>query len=151
MDGGETDRLEFKSTLRWNLKADRAGKEIELVALKTLAAYMNSEGGTLVVGVDDGGKVLGLDADRLESEDKFLRHFSSIFREHVGLDYSDYLEFGIRRIGGERVFIVDCRPSPRPVFLKQKREESFFIRVGPSSRQLSTSQVLEYLKDREKK
>jgi len=149
--GGETDRLEFKSTLRWNLKSGKPGKEIELAALKTLAAYMNGEGGTLVVGVDDGGRILGLDRDGFENEDRFLRHFSSIFHEHLGLEFSDCVDFRVRRMGDRSVFIVDCRPSPRPVFLKHKGEEEFYIRVGPSSRRLTPSQVLEHVKEREKK
>ena len=56
---GETAKLEFKSTLRWNILADRIDKEIEHSVLKTIVAYMNSEGGTLLVGVKDDGDILG--------------------------------------------------------------------------------------------
>ena len=65
IERGEHDRLEFKSTLRWNLKAEKAGKEIELAVMKSLAAFMNSAGGNLIVGVDDQGGIIGLAADQL--------------------------------------------------------------------------------------
>jgi hypothetical protein len=145
---GESDRLEFKSNLRWNLKKDKAGKEIELAALKTVAAFMNSDGGALMVGVADDGKILGIDADRLENDDKFLRHFSSLFNQHIGMEFIDYIDFALKSIKGKQIFVVTCRKSPQPVFLRHKKDENFFVRSGPSSRQLTTSQVIEYLKDR---
>lgn len=148
IEEGESDRLEFKSTLRWNLKTDKAGKEIELAALKTIAAFLNSDGGALMVGVADNGKILGIDVDRLENDDKFLRHFSGLFNQHIGLEFIDYIDFAIKPIKDKQIFVVTCRKSPQPVFLRHKKEENFFIRSGPSSRQLTTSQVIEYLKDR---
>ncbi|MHC5083377.1 MAG: AlbA family DNA-binding domain-containing protein, partial [Planctomycetota bacterium] len=67
---GEGDQLEFKSTLRWNLKANRPGKEIEISALKTIVAFLNSEGGSLIVGIEDNGNILGIEADNFPNEDK---------------------------------------------------------------------------------
>jgi hypothetical protein len=148
IEEGESDRLEFKSTLRWNIKTDKAGKEIELAALKTIAAFMNSDGGALMVGVADNGKILGIDADRLENDDKFLRHFSGLFNQHIGLEFIDYIDFAIKSLKDKQIFVVTCRKSPQPVFLRHKKDENFYVRSGPSSRQLTTSQVIEYLKDR---
>lgn len=146
--GGETESVEFKSTLRWNLKADRAGKEIEMASLKTVAAFMNSDGGILFVGVADNGDILGISNDRFPNDDKYLRHFSSIFNQHIGLEFSEYIDFGLKKVSGKEILVVNCKKSLQPVFLKHKNEEQFFIRSGPSSRQLSISQVLEYLKDK---
>lgn len=148
IEGGENDRLEFKSTLRWNLKADKPGKEVELACLKTIAAFLNSDGGALLVGVDDNGNVLGLEADQFANEDKYLLHFSNIFNQHIGLEFAQYIDFAIRALGDKKIFVVFCRKSPAPVFVRNKKEESFFIRSGASSRQLTPSQVLEYLSKR---
>ena len=148
IEAGEGERLEFKSTLRWNLKADRPGKEIELACLKTVAAFMNSDGGTLLVGVSDDGTVTGIDADGFENDDKYLQHFSNIFKQHIGLEFSEYVEFALRPVGDRQVLVVACRKSARPVFLKNKKEEHFYIRSGPSSRDLTPSQMLEYVQER---
>jgi hypothetical protein len=148
IDGGETDTVEFKSTLRWNLKSGKAGKEIELACLKTVAAFMNAEGGTLLVGVADDGAITGIAADNFSDDDKYLRHFSTIFEQHIGLEFSEFLEFILMPLNGEQVLAVRCRPSPRPVFVTHKKDEMFFIRSGPSSRQLTTSRTLAYLEER---
>jgi Schlafen, AlbA_2 len=150
IEGGEHDRLEFKSTLRWNLKAEKAGKEIELAIMKSLAAFMNSAGGSLVVGVDDQGGILGLETDQFPNADKYLQHFSNLFNQHIGMEFSPFIRFGIRPLGEKHVFIIACRPSPRAVFVKDKQEERFFIRSGASTRQLKMSQVLEYVEERRK-
>jgi len=147
---GEHDRLEFKSTLRWNLKAEKAGKEIELAVIKSLAAFLNSAGGSLIIGVDDQGRVLGLDADQFPNTDKYLQHFTNLFNQHIGMDFSPLIKFGLRPVDEQQVFVIACRPSPRPVFVKDKQDERFFIRSGASTRQLKMSQVLEYVQERRK-
>ena len=148
IEAGESDRLEFKSTLRWNLKTGKAGKEIELASLKTIAAFLNSDGGTLLVGVGDDGELLGVEPDGFDSDDKYLRHFSSLLNQHIGLEFSEYVEFVLKELDGKKILVINCRNSSQPAFLKHKKDEQFFIRSGPSSRQLTTSQVIEYLKDR---
>ena len=57
---GESEHLEFKSSLRMNLNTQTTDRRVELGALKTLAAFMNSGGGTLVVGVSDDGRPVGV-------------------------------------------------------------------------------------------
>jgi hypothetical protein len=64
------------------------------------------------------------------------------------LEFSEFLEFVLMPLNGEQVLAVRCRPSPRPVFVTHKKDEMFFIRSGPSSRQLTTSQTLAYLEER---
>jgi hypothetical protein len=150
IEGGEHDRLEFKSTLRWNLKAEKAGKEIELAVMKSLAAFMNSAGGNLIVGVDDQGGIIGLAADQFPNTDKYLQHFSNLFNQHIGMEFSPFIDFGVRPLGEKHVFIIACRPSPRPVFVKDKQDERFFIRSGASTRQLKMSQIIDYVEERRK-
>ncbi len=139
---GEGDHLEFKSTMRWNIVADKPGKEVEMSWLKTVVAFMNGGGGVLVIGVNDEGEVDGIEADRFTSDDKFLLHFNNLFKDHIGLVFRPFVDAVIRPIGGKRVFVVNCRTSSDPVFLKVGKEERFFVRVGPSSRQLAMSEVV---------
>jgi hypothetical protein len=142
IEQGEGDRLEFKSTLRWNLNTDKTGKEVEISWLKTVAAYLNSAGGVILIGVNDEGELLGLDADRFPNEDKFLLHFNNLIKQHIGLEFSRYIRGGICSIGGKRLFVIECDPADDPVYLKTGKEERFYIRVGPSTRQLTMSEVV---------
>lgn len=139
---GESERLEFKSTLRFNLASGKPGKEIELAAMKTLTAFMNTDGGVLLVGVDDKGLALGLDADGFAGDDHFLRHFTSLFAQHVGVEFLPHLEFAIRPLEGRKVFLARCRKSAAPVILKTGKEEEFYVRAGPSSRRLSLTEFM---------
>jgi hypothetical protein len=60
---GESNELEFKSSLRWSYKVGIIDKKLESVILKTLAAFGNSDGGILIIGVNDDGEAIGLDRD----------------------------------------------------------------------------------------
>lgn len=60
---GESAQLEFKSTARWNLKEAKKDRTMEEVILKTVAAFLNTNGGTLLIGVEDNGNILGLQPD----------------------------------------------------------------------------------------
>lgn len=137
---GESERLEFKSTLRQNLAVGKAGKEIELATLKTLAAFMNTDGGVLLIGVNDAGKVTGLGPDGFENDDHALLHFTALMQQHLGIECAAYLEFSIRQVSDRKLLLVRCAPSPEPVFLRNGKDENFYVRVGPSSRKLSLSQ-----------
>ncbi len=139
---GEGDRLEFKSTMRWNLSADRPGKEIEMAWLKTLVAFLNTDGGVLFIGIDDEGDVTGIEADRFENDDKFLLHFNNLFKDHIGLEARSFVDAAIRAVGGKSLFVVECAVATEPVFFKHGKDEKFFVRVGPSSRQLPVSEVV---------
>lgn len=142
---GENDKLEFKSTMRWNIIAEKADKAIEVSALKTIVAFLNAEGGTLLVGVKDDGSILGIEKDQFLNEDKFLLHFASLINDRIGKQYIEHIQWGLKEVGEKKILRVDCKPSSTPAFLKGNGEE-FYVRNGPSSILLSTSEVLEYSK-----
>ena len=140
---GENEKLEFKSTLRWNLIADKPDKAIENSALKTVVAFLNTEGGTLLIGVKDDGSIVGFEKDQFLNEDKFLLHFASLLNDRIGKQYIEHIQWGLKEVKGRKILRVDCKPSSTPAFLKGNGEE-FYVRNGPSSILLSTSEVLEY-------
>jgi hypothetical protein len=144
---GEHARLEFKSSLRWSIKGNRVDPALEHSALKTIVAFMDSEGGTLLIGVDDDGNILGTGVDNFLNDDKFLLHFANLINDKIGKQYTDQIRWGLKQVGDKKILRVDCRPSQRPVFLKMSGKEEFFIRSGPSTVPLSTSEVLEYSKN----
>ncbi len=145
---GEGELVEFKSTLRWNLNQDKKDFGIEMVWLKTIVAFLNSNGGTLIVGVDDGGKVVGCEKDQFENEDKYLLHVNNRIQQNIGLEYASCIRYALEPIEQEKVLVVECIPSEEPAFLINGNNESFFIRIGPGSRKLSPRQTLAYLSKR---
>ena len=148
---GESDLLEFKSTIRTNLKAGKPGKEIELAWLKSVVAFCNTEGGTILIGVNDGGEILGLEADGFQNDDKCLLHIQNLIGEHVGVEYLSYVRFRLLDIEDKKVLAVQCIPLKRIMLLKSSGKEQFYVRSGPSSIELPMSKVLEYVNDRKKR
>lgn len=148
---GESRKLEFKSTIRWNLKTEKPGKEIEIAWLKTVVAYLNSEGGHILIGVKDDGELLGLATDNFKNDDKLLLHVNNLLKQHIGLEFSQFISVELQSIDDKQVLIIYCETAKMPVFLKHHNDEQFYIRTGPSSIKLSGSEMLKYLEHRPQK
>ena len=147
--GGESDTVEFKSTLRVNLHRRKPDRRMENACLKTIAAFLNTEGGLLFIGVDDEGVALGLQADNFPNEDKFLLHLNTLIVNHLGAEMAQYTRASIRSGGGESFALVECLRAANPVFFNRENEEHFYVRSGPATRSLSPRELVAYLGTRE--
>jgi len=146
---GEDNTLEFKSTLRWNIHSGQVGKEIEIAWAKTIVAFLNSDGGILLIGVADDGEIIGTQLDQLKNDDKYLLHVNNTIKSLVGLEYISHIQFDLVAVKDKKVLSIQCKAYPEAVFLKNVKEDEFYARFGPSSRKLSTREVLSYLQKRE--
>ncbi|WP_163340399.1 RNA-binding domain-containing protein [Desulfopila sp. IMCC35008] len=142
---GESPTLEFKSTMRTNLKTGKPGKEIELAWLKGVVAFMNSDGGIVLIGVGDDGDILGIESDGFASEDKCRLHFRNLVNNHIGADMARYVHLSICSIDEKTVLMIECERVREPVFLQIGKSEEFYVRSGPSSMKLTISQTVNYL------
>ena len=145
---GESTTLEFKSTMRTNLKTGKAGKEIELAWLKAVVGFMNSDGGILLIGVADDGEILGLENDNFANEDKCRLHFKNLLNSHIGAEFTRFIHLKSVPIREKTILIIECERVRRPVFLSVGKNEDFIIRSGPSNTKLSMSQMIKYLAER---
>jgi hypothetical protein len=148
LHAGENAHLEFKSTMRRNLKSGKHGKEIELAWLKGVAAFLNTDGGILLLGVADDAEVLGLGPDEFDNEDKCRLHFKNLFNQHIGPEYSRFVRFELFELEGRQIAAVECERASEPAFLHDRNTEAFYIRSGPSNIELSVSRALKYLRGR---
>ncbi len=145
IEKGENSNLEFKSTLRTNLYTNQIDKKIEQAVLKTITAYLNSGGGTLLVGVSDKGEILGIDKDNFESNDKLSLHFTNLIKNHIGAEYLPFIGFEIVNVNSGHVLKIDCKKSDKYVFLKCDKEEEFYVRNGPSNAKLNGNSLIDYI------
>jgi len=145
---GENDRTEFKSTLRWSLKDKKLDHGVEIAWLKTIAAFLNSDGGRLIVGVDDRGIPLGIEPDAFENEDKYLLHVNNRLQQHIGMEHAANVRFGLYPINARKVLLIECSAALKPVFLTDGGQEFFYVRVGPGTRKLTMSEMLSYVVER---
>jgi hypothetical protein len=150
----ESKTLEFKSSLRWSLKEDRKDDEhVTHSVLKTIAAFLNTEGGDLLIGVADDRNVLGIEQDGLENGDKFMRHLVQMVRNGLGDRAGTCVDPRMQVVQGKTVCLVSCQRSPEPVFLKWKGAEShpdgdFYVRSGPRTDRLSPESTEQYVRTR---
>lgn len=149
---GENETLEFKSTFRTNLHTNEIDRKVEYSALKTIAAFMNSKGGTLLVGISDSGEIIGVEKDNFENSDKFSLHITNLIKTRLGKNSTSLVKNDFIKVDGKTVLKIRCKRGDKPLFLKtQDNEEEFYIRTGPSSMQIKGSELLEYIEKNFKK
>lgn len=145
---GESEAIEFKSTLRINLHTGEPDKRIEQAILKTLAGFLNTSGGILVVGVADDGTPVDIKADKFPNEDKMSLHLVNIVKSRIGAQAMTSMHIHFDDLYSSRVMVIRCKKSPIPVFIKDGEIERFYVRTGPSTTELPASQTQEYIRRR---
>jgi CheY-like chemotaxis protein len=143
---GEADTVEFKSTLRYNIKAGKDDQAIELAALKTMAAFMNTVGGTLLIGVSNDGQVVGIRDDHFANSDKACLHLTSLVKDRISAAHMRFVTVSVENVvDGKQVMRVDCSKAEMPAYVRTDRGESFYIRTGPATTDLQVSKVHDYV------
>ena len=156
---GESSRLEFKSSLRWDYRQERPNKDLETVIVKSVAAFSNGLGGTLLIGVSDGGEILGLESDyaclKDQGKDYFELHLRSLLITQYGLEFVNAgLRIDFPSWNDQEICRIEIRKGKSPVFTRMTGkgngpQERFFVRSGNSSRSLDTHrEVLSYIRTR---
>jgi len=148
---GENLNIEFKETFSKSVRTLKSGeieiprKEMNKLSLKPIVGFLNTEGGTLLIGVDDKGNITGIENDHFENEDKYLLNFNSVIKERIGSDCFNFIEFGLFRVKDKLIFKIDCKPSNRPHFIDKKE---FYVRTSPATREYLGPDLLNYVKER---
>ncbi|MEZ5146039.1 MAG: putative DNA binding domain-containing protein [Bacteroidales bacterium] len=148
IENGESEFVEFKSTLRYNLHTNKFDKNIEHAALKTIAAFLNSAGGTLLVGVDDHKNLLGLEKDNFKDDDHMLLHLTKMIQERIGIKQTQFVRAIIETKESLKILRIDVRPSTSPAYLEHNGEEYLYVRTGPATTRMNVSEVYTYIKSR---
>lgn len=145
---GENPKLEFKSTLQWDIVQDTFNKGLRKACLKTVVAFLNSDGGDLIIGVNNDGKVIGIEKDLKtvkNSTDKFLNLLNSLIVDCIGSEYSISVNISIESVDDKEVCLVHVKHSLIPAYFKGEKEKEFFIRVGTTTRLLNTEEAVKYI------
>ncbi|GJD22489.1 hypothetical protein RIVM261_074450 [Rivularia sp. IAM M-261] len=151
-----TFHIEFKSTARWNLRENKLDKAMEHEIVKTVAAFLNTNGGNLLVGIDDDGKPLGLENDyhslKKKNNDGYMLFLNNdLLLREIGQEFGSHFRITFHQVSGIDVCRVAVQPSSNPVWVKMKdkngkEEEIFYIRSNNSSVKLSPKKAAEYIK-----
>jgi hypothetical protein len=145
---GESATLEFKSTLQWDVVRNHVNKDLRFSVLKTIAAFLNSAGGTLVIGVEDDGHILGLERDLQVvqgSQDRFEQTLMNLVSDRIGAQFSPFIKVRFEQTDEQTVCVVDVDRAPEPVFMDGPRGKEFYTRLGNTTRALDPEETVSYV------
>ena len=153
---GEGELLEFKETLRWDVRQGVLNKKIEDQSLKAIAAFTNYKGGTLLIGVRDDGTVPGLEPDLNTvggSRDKFDLHLTNLIKDRFSESFrAGCVSVSYPVIDAKLICRVDVKRSRKPVYLKiadgaGTPTDRLIVRAGASSPEIPLSQIATYVRE----
>lgn len=140
--------------MRWDLELEKENKILKEIVIKTVASFLNTKtGGTLFIGVNDKGEIIGLENDyqlcKNNNADGFLLYLiDSLFME-INKTLSQFIHPDIETIEGMEICRIDCYPANIPTWIKNSaKEEELYLRIGNSTRKLNSREILEYSKGR---
>ncbi|MBT3281609.1 MAG: DUF262 domain-containing protein [Cryomorphaceae bacterium] len=150
---GEHQNLEFKSTFYYNINEEKSDKEMKFVIVKTISGFLNADGGTLLIGVEDNGKIHGLEKDYSinfrKDKDGFLQDFQStlesFFKDFI---IRRHIEYHIEKIESKEIMIVNIEKAREPIFIKKDNKKVLFIRSGNKTDPMTDAEEIhEYIEE----
>lgn len=145
--------VEFKSTARWDLRESKPNKAMEDAVVKTVAGFLNSDGGTLLIGVGPDRLTVGLDHDydrvKPKNGDGFVNWLTTHLITSLGPVPVTRTRARIVVRDGREICRVDVAPSPQPVTARMSQHgESFYVRINNSTRRLEPADADAYIASR---
>ncbi len=147
---GESQSVEYKSTMRWDLRQEQVNKALEKVILKSIVGLMNAEGGHLLIGVSDDAEVLGIEDDLRSmgnqgDADGYQQRIIQMLSDEAGAQFGKHLQVSFEQRDGCTVCWCRVRPSPQPVYVKDGGQKQFFVRVGNTTRPFDAQEAHDYI------
>ncbi len=146
---GEGPLIEFKSSFRWDFQQSKINRDLETVVLKTIAGFMNSGGGSLLIGVADDKQIMGLGNDyqtlKMSNRDGFEQAIMTSVSSKLGTDLCRHIHIVFHIINNADICRVIVMSSNRPVYLKHEGKVKLFVRTGGSTRELNVEEAVEYI------
>ena len=153
---GENNRVEFKSSMLRDTVEDKQNDNLIMAIGKEIAGMLNSDGGFILIGVDDEGEILGIEGDfkflgkrnkkRPDSEkqniDGYGLKLTDLIKDQLGANALGAVDFSFVKIKDLTICLVEIQPSSQPVYFG--KAEDYFIRHGTSTLRLTPSQVDSY-------
>ncbi len=168
---GENFSIEFKSAAEWSKKLQQeeiikskspevkkyGQKASKIILAKTIAGFLNTEGGTLIIGVQEEKKadkdiIIGIEGDykflKDKNEDGYGRMIEDLvmtyFPDSIFNHYNKYFNILFERIENKVVCGIKVSKSTVGVFVNFNNKDHFYIRGGASTRELTGQAMLNY-------
>ena len=155
IEQGESNFLEFKASYRFDLRQNTVNKALEAVVMKTIAGFMNSEGGTLLLGVSDEGTILGLENDyqtlKRKDKDGFEQLIMSSVSDKLGTAACKFIRLIFHSHNNMEVCRILIDRTGFPIYVKDGNTKKFYVRTGSGTREMDIQEAINYINDNWKK
>ncbi len=145
----ENERLEFKSSIRWDFKQQRTNKVLESVITKSIAGFMNHKGGNLLIGINDDGQVVGLENDyqtlRHKNRDGFELCLMDLIKTGLGGDVCSLVHCVFHQVKGKDVCRMFIEASVTPVYYNTGNVSKYYLRTGNGTRELDARESFAHI------
>ena len=145
----EDQNVEFKETLRWDVRQNKVNPALEEAVAKEIACFMNSGGGKLLIGVDDDGNPKGLERDyntfKKKDSDDFQKHLTNIIIKYLGKSIGASVTWSFHQLNGNEICLGEIPSSPQPVFVKINNEKKLFARMNSTCQPFDIQDALDYI------
>lgn len=151
---GESKHVEYKQTGRVNLHTQQRDPVIEQMVVKSVAGFMNAEGGTLLIGVTDTGEVSGIETDyktlgKKQDQDGFALWLNGLLDNMLGPTAASTVQLTFEEHPDGTICRVDVSPGKAPAFVRgSKGEADLYVRLNNATRLLNTAEALDYVRTR---
>jgi predicted HTH transcriptional regulator len=131
------------------MKLDQQNNSLEEIIAKEIGSFMNSEGGNLIIGVDDTNEILGLEKDystlKKQDSDGFALQLTNIVNTYLDKTLNSHIEISFPMVDGKEICLCKIKKSSNPVYLHSKNEKKFYVRMNNSSQPLDMEQAHRYI------
>lgn len=149
----ESTQLEFKSTFQWDIEQNCKNKNLRNEVIKTIAAFNNTEGGYLLIGVKDDKKIFGLERDyslfkEKNKRDVFLQTLTHEIENKISNDFATKIDVKFYNLENKNICRIKVTFGSEPVWVKEDKNEVFYIRLQNLTKALSPRKCVIYIKNK---
>ncbi len=150
----ESSQLEFKSTFQWDIENNCKNKNLRNEVIKTFAAFNNTEGGYLLIGINDEKEIVGLEKDYFsfrgkQNKDVFLQTLTHEIENKISKDFATKVDVKFYNLESKDVCRIKVNSGIEPVWVKEDKDtEVFYIRLQNLTKAFSPSESAKYIKKR---
>lgn len=146
LSAGEGEQIEFKAHARWDPPLGRINRALQEAVARTIAGFLNHEGGTLLIGVTDTGDVAGLRADyqtlKRRDRDGFQQFLMDLVQSKLGGHVCAEVHVEFCEVRGMDVCRILVERSTEPVYYQEGPAARYFVRTGNGTRELDVREAM---------
>jgi len=155
---GENNHVEFKEAACRSRIKPTLDRSVIKPVLKAVASFLNTDGGTLLIGVQDDATVVGVEADyaALGTDgdwDGYQRYLTGKFKDSLSVRAAclPHIQISPVLVQGKIVCHIEVKPYlTELVSVREDDDEAIYVRAAGRSQKLSAKEAISYTAERQR-